>query len=228
MRNRVGLLALVAAVLVIALVSVSHADTIFSTMTLTDCKCGLGTSKTALQGVPFSFSSGGTYELTDVAAWMHNVEFSATTLNFFIYSDNSGFPGTQLTALTGTVPAAPPNSYFDGVVTSHAPSPMLTLTSGTQYWLVLNLTPTLGWGAGGTLDLYPAYNDGSGWKLSDFPFSLQYAVYGVEIIPTEDVPEPTTFLLIGSGLAGLIGRRKWQCRQMAVTGSRERYPSAPC
>jgi PEP-CTERM motif len=148
------------------------------------------------------FTPSATYQLTDVAAFMGNFSSTTQTVDFFIYSDASGVPGVELTALTGTIPGVV-GSTTQAEVNSGAPSIPLTLVSGTNYWFVVDLTNTnLGWEDGSSEPPY-AFNSGGGWVALG-PQSLGYEIDG-----SLTTPEPGTLALAGVGLVlAIVGRRR--------------------
>jgi hypothetical protein len=111
----------------------------------------------------------------------------------------------------------------------------ITLTAGTQYWLVLN--PVVGalrdqeyWLAGGSSAVTSAvidYNEfigqnGSGpidqppmW-LPNGQAAFQFEIDGTPLLGSSAVPEPAALLLAGSGLT-LVG---WRLRRRQVSLSR--------
>jgi hypothetical protein len=188
------------ALLTTALALPSFATIVSGNLTLTNCVCGY--QGAADYGI--EFSSGAYYQLTSVEAYMSNDATTATAIDFFIYSNASDVPGTELTELTATVPAAPSfTSSFAGVVTSGAPLTPLTLDAGTNYWLVIDVpNESITWGADGSSSPEFAYESAGSWTASG-PADLQYEVDGI-------TPEPGTFAItaIGMALAALALRRR--------------------
>ena len=180
----------------------AHADTVFSTLT-SDCTCGDGGEVVAGQ-----FTPGANYQLTDVVARILNFfDGAPQTLNFSIFSNSGGLPGTELTELTGTIPAASPFGPFQGLVTSGAPSSPLTLTSGTPYWLVTDVDLiNVAWEENGSLSVPAAFFAFTGF-VPGGSRSLQFQIDGTAVAAA---PEPSSLVLLGSGSLAMMGllRRK--------------------
>lgn len=122
-----------------------------------------------------------------------------------LWADNAGQPGASLLSQSGFGSAN--ETLLSGEIYTYAvalPSSFLA-QAGTQYWL--SIVPDLGyppqWGwATATGGDGVAYQDFLGTRSSlattDFAFSLTGTA----------VPEPTTILLFGTGLIGLIGANR--------------------
>ncbi len=104
----------------------------------------------------------------------------ADGVSIALYSDNGGLPGTALDS--GIAVNLEPFGGCCGVA-SVAAKNSVTLTAGTQYWLVVSTAPT-GWEAWNlnTTDevdtLGIAVNQGAGWAASFAYPGPAYAVYG--------------------------------------------------
>jgi hypothetical protein len=173
---------------------------VFSSLT-SGCACGdASDGPTAAQ-----FTSLSNYQLTDVEAYLVDEADPQATVDFSIYSDAGGLPGTQLTTLFGTLPAT-----SQALVISGPPSVPLTLVSGTKYWLAIDI---------------PADEGNWVWELNGSPsepYSIYFTVfstwepsgindYQFEINGTQSAPEPGTLALEGAGIALLVvaRRRLW-------------------
>jgi hypothetical protein len=179
----------------------AHADTVFTTLT-SDSTFGDGGEVVAGQ-----FTPGANYQLTDVVARILNFfDGAPQTLNFSIFSNSGGLPGTELTELTGTIPAATPFGPFSGLVTSGAPSSPLTLTSGTPYWLVTDVDLiNVAWEENGSLSVPAAFFSATGFLPGSR--SLQFQIDGTAVAAA---PEPSSLVLLGCGSLAMMGllRRK--------------------
>ena len=80
---------------------------------------------------------------------------------------------------TGLHPPFP----FQGLVTSGAPSSPLTLTSGTAYWLAIDVTNNLGWEGTGSASVPSAAFNGTSW-VSDVRRFLQFQIDGTPVAAT--------------------------------------------
>lgn len=178
----------------------SFASLVSGNITQSVCYCG----QTGPDFFAIEFSVvGADYKLTDVKEFMENDGDPQTTVDFFIYSNGSGVPGTELTELMGTVPADPLGSTLTGLITSGAPSVPLTLDAGASYWLVTDLpNGNIDWNAGGSSSVNTAYGSPGNWTAFS-PGPMQYEIDG-------SVPEPGTFAFaaIGIALAALAHRRR--------------------
>lgn len=110
-------------------------DIVFSNVT--------STTGSGLAGGTFAaeFSPAENYQLTSASAFLsYTGGAGPNPFNFFIYSNNGGVPGSQLTSLSTTIPRSLNEQLL---ITATSPTPGLTLTAGTDYWLVIptgNLT----------------------------------------------------------------------------------------
>ena len=150
-------------------------------------------------GNPFSLSIDST--VSDAVLAMRTRSGANSPVNVYIESDNAGSPGSVLASLTqvGTIPTAP-----GGLVTFSCNDGAGCALQAGSYWLVAyNSDPeTLqGW--------FFAFDD----RTTIIANSEVGSVSGMYTHPGTEAgfeidgttPEPSSFLLLGSGLAGLAG-----------------------
>jgi hypothetical protein len=142
-----------------------------------------------------AFTPTADYSMTDAQV---KVETLAEQINgnfdLFLYSDNGGLPGSSLGMIgTGNAPA----TY--GIVT--VASPALSLTSGTEYWLVVapdDANTFMNWASGGNPGSAAGVGVGwpsASWGLNGTPTSSQFQIDGIQV---SSIPEPATFGLVGA------------------------------
>ena len=129
-------------------------------------------------------------------------------LQVSLYSDNAGEPGSSLTPLIGSDPTS------SGLCTYTASG--LSLTPSTTYWILVNSGlvqngfPVFLWGATQSSD----YVSNGGWSLGTPMYSTDSAnwqaapYYAGQIAIRATVPEPSAAVLLGSGLATILLRRR--------------------
>jgi hypothetical protein len=156
-------------------------------------------------GNPFSLGSGAT--VTDAFLALGYIPFTNNPVNVFIESDSGGSPGSILATLTqvGTIP---PFIGGGGLVTFDCSGAGCILAAG-NYWLVA-LEPN----ANTNQVWFYAYQD----QITNIAIDQSGSPTGLTVLggnpgnafeidssPSSVTPEPSSFLLLGSGLAGLAG-----------------------
>jgi hypothetical protein len=187
------------------------ADVIFTD--ITTHTSGAGQYIAGTNGFPQSnaqaFTPTENYDVTGASAVFDGVNGGA--VNFEIFSDNGGIPGTLLATL-GTATVAP---TVTAVYTESSPSTTVELSANTQYWLVLTpgspatLVTWDDWHTSFTEPNFAATSDPtglSGWT-AEGEDALQFEVEGTLVVAT---PEPPSGWSAGILLAGtlFISRRK--------------------
>ncbi len=153
----------------------------------------------------FQFSTSLAYNLTDVQAWIYG---PSNTLNYVLYSNSAGLPGTVIRAFSYTTPG--------GVAAWVGPSVHFTLQPGT-YWLALEPTTENNYGlampggyfGGAPHPLVEAYTNSAQPTYAIYPFSG----YGLRIYADavqSGVPEPSAWamMIAGVGILGAVRRTR--------------------
>jgi hypothetical protein len=206
-----GKISLALVVLIVAFISVTpaYSDVIYSSY-------GAGNSydanhafqMTANQLWGFAFTPTVSSRLDTITLTV-SAAAQYTSLDVLLMDSKGGLPhlAGELVGIFTTISNTTPQTLQFGISN-------ITLTQGTQYWLVMeSRTGTLFWSYGldksspivaaqGTdLGLQGGYN----WTGVN---STDVAAFRVEGTPLNSIPEPGTLLLLGAGLIGLIGVRR--------------------
>jgi len=203
-----------AAVLFAGIMPVAKADTIFSNITTPDSFPGgrfpvigpqaFGGIEYQAIGEEFTPTGNATLTETEVIVGFFSGE-GDPHFNESLYTNNNGLPGTLVQSLATdlTASSTPGAVDVDGL--------SIALTAGSSYWLVL--TPfdgdtAIDWDDEGSSAQPEALSNSgappSAWTHATSSDNVQFAIDGT-LAPTSAVPEPSSFVLLVTGLAGAAG-----------------------
>jgi hypothetical protein len=148
-----------------------------------------------------SFTPATNFNFTGAAAYMFDPFGFAETFSISLYSSGAAGPSSQLWS-SGTLLA--PASATTLVLANYV-GPDLVLGSGTEYFIVLDLTVRTNsnyanWISGGNPTAPSYYFNGNSWQYIG-PQDYQFEIYGTPI--TTAVPEPSTWAMMLLGFAGI-------------------------
>jgi len=201
--GRFALLCVAIALYLSTFAALAHADVVFTNI-VGNC-CGgylVGGSHwgTESLGAEFTPTQSTLFQDAQVVVFTDK-GMGDGNFNMYLFSDKGGLPGTPLANL-GTLTAP----VGGGILT--ATGPQIPLNAGTGYWLVL--TPYdndtwVGWEEGGSSNVSTAWTadpNGQGSWQHLGPVALQFEIDGV--------PEPSSIVLMATGMLGVAGmlRRK--------------------
>lgn len=161
---------------------------------------GASISPRFTQGYAFTSSVTGELSLVSIAMTLQNGTNSLFDLE--LRADNAGSLGSTLWTGSGN---ALPNGTTDQLVSIAGDGPDANLVSGQTYWLLASTsTSDLGWRfntVGSTGQTYT--HDSVGPSVNYFPNTTRGA-FEIQV----NVPEPSRFLLLGSGCLVVALRRR--------------------
>jgi hypothetical protein len=190
-----------------------YADVVFTNLTSPTASGGFvvcGSSVSGCSGesstLGAAFTPSSNYLMTEVQVQTFAIT-GATDSNFdtFLYTNSGGLPGAEIAALgSGTAPA------YGGGPNMITPGTPITLTSGTEYWLVLapvDSSSGLAWEDGGISNVpFASSRNGGASFSSSGPDNTQFEIGGTSLTAT---PEPVaSWFLAAAYCAGTIIFRK--------------------
>jgi hypothetical protein len=159
-----------------------------------------------VEGNPFTLGSAAT--VSDAVLALSNYFGPSTPLNLYIESDNGGSPDSVLASLTqvGTIPSV----YSGGGLVTFTCSGVGCDLAAGNYWLVaVETDPT-------TLQGWDYTYNGATTNIAQGTSGIPTGLTVTDNVPQSafqidspgHIPEPSSFLLLGSSLAGLAGLLK--------------------
>jgi hypothetical protein len=144
--------------------------------------------------------------LTAAGGW---VAGNSRQMSFYLTTDTAAGPGTTLE--TWTFDPLPTFDANNGQALLQGGSTLRPLlTANTLYWMVVGVPVASNewayWNAGAASGQTAIQREGGAWEV--YPFQQTLGAFEVQGTPT--VPEPSTMILIGSGIGGMLLRRRRQ------------------
>lgn len=154
----------------------------------------------------YAFTSTVTGELSLVRIAMTIANGANSLFNLELHADNGGTLGSTLWTGSGN---ALPNGTIDQLVSIAGDGPDVNLISGQTYWLLASSSSAdLGWRFNTSGNTGPTYTYDTVFPPASYSPNNTRGAFEIQV----SVPEPSRFLLLGSGVvaAGMCRRRARQ------------------
>jgi hypothetical protein len=205
MRSNLEKFLIVAAFLLLVNSGVSYGDVIVSNLSATVNGTGTVYGSGPPQAYAQGFETGSSsVVLASIIAALGDAA-PTFTASAELVADNGGLPSSAVLT-TFTVPSIPTSSFADLTFT---PNSSVTLSANTDYWFILSASGSgdFKWQYTDTLSAsFPNYavsnNSGATWTIGS-----PAGPFWMEADSPAPVPEPSSLVLLISGLLGLLARR---------------------